>query len=88
MPRPASKAKSNKPKQRPSVKETTPTESEQKMEYIIPGRLSRPHWNDMLIQEETDEIVGEIMDELLGKVTDRCHKLDIERQVKLKHLFM
>ncbi|XP_017283412.1 pollen-specific leucine-rich repeat extensin-like protein 1 isoform X2 [Kryptolebias marmoratus] len=82
MPRSASKTKPNKQKPRPAVKETTPTDPEQEVEYIVPGCLSRSQWNDMLIQEDADETVGEIVDELLGKVMERCYKVYIERQLE------
>ena len=42
----------------------------------------------MLIQEENDEIVGEIMDELLSKVMDGCLKAYVERQVKMWSTFV
>lgn len=82
-----SKVKSNKPQSRSTVKETAPTGQEQEIEYVIPGRLSQNQWNNMLIQEDADEIVGEVMDKLLGNVMDRCYQVYIERQVKLKILF-
>ncbi|XP_013863757.1 uncharacterized protein C2orf81 homolog [Austrofundulus limnaeus] len=87
----APKTKPTKPKSRSSIKETaksrstiketTPTGHEQETEYIIPGRLSQHQWNAMLIQEDADEIVGEVMDKLLGNVMDRCYQVYIERQL-------
>lgn len=77
MPRSATKSQADK-RNRSSVRVTPlPTQDD-----IIPGRLTRAQWTDMLM-EDADETVGEIMEELMTKVMEGCLKVYIERQVKL-----
>ncbi|XP_034451424.1 uncharacterized protein C2orf81 homolog [Hippoglossus hippoglossus] len=79
MPRSAAKSQAGKSRRMSSVPVTPlPT---QELE-IITGRLTQTQWNKILIQEENDEIVGEIMDELLSKVMDGCLKVYVERQLE------
>ncbi|CAG5922345.1 unnamed protein product, partial [Menidia menidia] len=81
MPRSATKSKSDKPKGRASAKETTPVDLEPKADAVIPQRFNQVMWTNMLIQEDTDEVVGEIMDDLLIQVMDGCYKVYMERQL-------
>ncbi|XP_060927112.1 uncharacterized protein C2orf81 homolog [Limanda limanda] len=79
MPRSVAKSQAGKSRRMSSVPVTPlPT---QELE-IIPGRLTKTQWNKTLIQEENDEIVGEIMDELMSKVMDGCLQVHVERQLE------
>uniref|UniRef100_A0A3Q2T052 Uncharacterized protein n=1 Tax=Fundulus heteroclitus TaxID=8078 RepID=A0A3Q2T052_FUNHE len=81
MPRPAPKSKTDKKKVKSNVKEIPPPEPEQEEEDLIGGRITRAQWTEMLIQEDGDEIVGEIMDKLLSQVMDCCYKSYIKTQL-------
>lgn len=84
MPRSASKSRADRRVRKSSVQVASPPPEDQEVEYIIPGRLTQAMWMDMLVQEEAEDIVGEIMVELMGKVMEGCLKVYIERQVILK----
>ncbi|XP_053727067.1 uncharacterized protein C2orf81-like [Synchiropus splendidus] len=50
-------------------------------EYIIPGRMTVRQWSNALLEEEAEDVVGEIMTELLTLVMDGCLKSDLKKQV-------
>ncbi|CAB1417994.1 unnamed protein product [Pleuronectes platessa] len=79
MPRSAAKSQASKSRRMSSVPVTPLPTQEQE---IIPGRLTQTQWNKVLIQEENDEIVGEIIDELMSKVMDGCLQVYVERQLE------
>nr|XP_057926599.1 uncharacterized protein C2orf81 homolog [Doryrhamphus excisus]XP_057926600.1 uncharacterized protein C2orf81 homolog [Doryrhamphus excisus]XP_057926601.1 uncharacterized protein C2orf81 homolog [Doryrhamphus excisus]XP_057926602.1 uncharacterized protein C2orf81 homolog [Doryrhamphus excisus] len=79
MSRSAAKAQADKSKAPPRVTPPPPLEPEE--EDIIPGCLTQSQWMDMLIQEEAEDVVGEIMAELMTAVMEGCYNVHIERQL-------
>lgn len=84
MPRSAAKSQAEKQRPKSSVPVNQPPTPDLKVEDIIPGRLTQAQWTDMLIREDADEAVAVIIEDVLSKVMERCLKLKIKRQVKLK----
>ncbi|XP_054630498.1 uncharacterized protein C2orf81 homolog [Dunckerocampus dactyliophorus] len=79
MSRSAAKAQADKSKAPPRVSPPPPLEPEE--EDIIPGCLTQSQWMDMLIQEEAEDVVGEIMAELMTRVMEGCYAVHIEKQL-------
>ncbi|XP_071338773.1 uncharacterized protein C2orf81 homolog isoform X2 [Trachinotus anak] len=86
MPRSATKSQADRSRRLSTVQVTTPPVQEPEADDVIPGRVTRAQWTDMLIQEDADETVGAIMDELLSKVMDGCLKAYIQRQSYLTQI--
>ncbi|CAJ1068521.1 uncharacterized protein LOC117819383 [Xyrichtys novacula] len=81
MQRSAAKTQADKRRRGSSAQATTPPEESVEVEDIVPGCLTKTQWTDLLLREDSDDIVGEIMEELLSKVLDSCFKVYIKRQV-------
>ncbi|XP_072294195.1 uncharacterized protein [Eucyclogobius newberryi] len=62
-----------------SVTEPQPQDTEP--EELVPGRLTRTSWTEMLAQEEAEEAVAEHMEKLLRNVMDGCCRADVRQQV-------
>lgn len=84
MPRSGAKSQADRQGCKSSVQLSPPLMQDQEAQDLIPGRLTQAQWNHMLIQEETDETVGEIMEELMGMVMDGCLMVYVKKQVKPK----
>ncbi|XP_037339366.2 uncharacterized protein C2orf81 homolog [Pungitius pungitius] len=80
MPRSAAKLRADNQSRR-SIQLNTPPTEELELDDIIPVVLTHVQWTEMLIQEDSDEAVGEIMEELLSEVMEGCFKVSIKRQV-------
>ncbi|KAL6114360.1 uncharacterized protein ACO6RY_05143 [Pungitius sinensis] len=80
MPRSAAKLRADN-RSRRSVQLNTPPTEELEVDDIIPVVLTHVQWTEMLIQEDSDEAVGELMEELLSEVMEGCFKVSIKRQV-------
>lgn len=80
MSRSTSKAQADKGKAPARV--SPPPSQEPEEEDIIPGCLTQSQWMDMLVQEEAEDVVGEIMADLMTNVMEGCYNVHIERQVK------
>ncbi|XP_077571744.1 uncharacterized protein C2orf81 homolog [Stigmatopora nigra] len=79
MSRATSKAQSDKGKAPARVSPLLPHDLEE--EDIIPGCLTHGQWTDMLVQEEAEDVVGEIMADLMISVMEACYNVHIERQL-------
>lgn len=84
MPRSATKSQADKRGRKSSVQVNTPVPQELDEEDSFSGRLTRSQWVDMLSQEESDEVVGEIIQGLMTKVMQGTLMVYIEKQVKLR----
>ncbi|XP_061528234.1 uncharacterized protein C2orf81 homolog [Phycodurus eques] len=79
MSRSTSKAQADKGKAPPRV--SPPPSHEPEEEDIIPGCLTQSQWMDMLVQEEAEDVVGEIMADLMSNVMEGCYSVHIQRQL-------
>lgn len=84
MPRSATKSQADKKGRKSSAQVATPQPQDADDEDTISGRFTRSQWSDMLNQEDSDEIVGEITQELMTKVMKGTLNAYIEKQVKEK----
>lgn len=82
MPRSATKSQADKKGRKSSAQVATPQPQDADEEDTISGRFTRSQWADMLSQEDSDEIVGEITQELMAKVMRGTLNAYIEKQVK------
>lgn len=81
MPRSATKPQADKKGRKSSAQVATPQPQDADDEDTISGRFTRSQWADMLSQEDSDEIVGEITQELMSKVMRGTLNAYIENQV-------
>ncbi|XP_057688523.1 uncharacterized protein C2orf81 homolog [Corythoichthys intestinalis] len=79
MSRATSKAQADKGKAPARVSPLPNHEHEE--EDIIPGCLTQSQWIDMLVQEEAEDVVGEIMADVMTNVMEACYNVHIERQL-------
>ncbi|XP_077378872.1 uncharacterized protein C2orf81 homolog [Festucalex cinctus] len=79
MSRSTSKAQADKGKAPARVSPLPSHEPEE--EDIIPGCLTQSQWMEMLVQEEAEDVIGEIMADLMTSVMEGCYKVHIERQL-------
>lgn len=86
-PRSATKSQADKKGRKSSAQVATPQPQDADEEDTISGRFTRSQWSDMLSQEDSDEIVGEITQELMTKVMKGTLNAYIEKQVKEKDCF-
>lgn len=82
MPRSAPKSQADKKGRKSSAQVATPQPQDADDEDTASGRFTRSQWADMLSQEDSDEIVGEIIQELMAKVMGGTLNVYIENQVK------
>ncbi|XP_068616861.1 uncharacterized protein C2orf81 homolog [Brachionichthys hirsutus] len=81
MPRSASKSRADKGRSRSSFQVTPPPTQEPEVDDLTPIRLTQAQWMDIVVQEDTDETVGEIMEELMRKVMEGCLNAYIKKQL-------
>lgn len=86
-PRSATKSQADKKGRKSSAQVATPQPQDADEEDTISGRFTRSQWSDILSQEDSDEIVGEITQELMTKVMRGTLNAYIEKQVKEKDYF-
>ncbi|XP_077456549.1 uncharacterized protein C2orf81 homolog [Stigmatopora argus] len=79
MSRATSKAQADKGKAPARVSPLLTHDHEE--EDIIPGCLTHGQWTDMLVQEEAEDVVGEIMADIMTSVMEACYNVHIERQL-------
>ncbi|XP_077418690.1 uncharacterized protein C2orf81 homolog [Vanacampus margaritifer] len=79
MSRSTSKAQADKGKTPARV--SPPPSHEPEEEDIIPGCLTQSQWMEMLVQEEAEDVIGEIMADLMISVMEGCYNVHIERQL-------
>ncbi|KAE8628447.1 hypothetical protein XENTR_v10000020 [Xenopus tropicalis] len=48
---------------------------------IVPGRFTEDDWTSLLVQEDGEEVVGEIVESLLSVVMEKCFNIYLSRQV-------
>ncbi|KAE8628449.1 hypothetical protein XENTR_v10000020 [Xenopus tropicalis] len=47
---------------------------------IVPGRFTEDDWTSLLVQEDGEEVVGEIVESLLSVVMEKCFNIYLSRQ--------